>query len=624
MAKLIYLKPNQDITSIIGYLWQTKEPEIALVVPKNSVLLENRIALKILKREANSCEKEIIFVIKDSESREVVEDLGFKTKVSWPKSEIDEDDSQDEDEKVIKEMPAEDYESMIGGQLKIKHGAGSKIHFSDIKKPGERKKSLAEKPREVELEKKEDFLLNCLAEPEKESLLPIPEERDDFKEKAENFLKIKNFVPEQEEIKNEPDKKEKIIPFEEAFGRKESIFIKPAGNFSKKKLPSFKLPDFSSKIAMLFVGSAAVVGGLVLYFVLPKAEIEVVPKAEAVEQTIGVVADKGIAFIDLAQGTIPAQAIRFDKKASGEFAATGESLANEKAKGIMTVYNEYSSAPQGLVEKTRFVSSDGKVFRTVKSITVPGAKISEGKVVASSIDVEVIADEPGESYNIAAGKFVIPGFQGTPKYEGFYGIAKNAMYGGTSGVVRIVSANDIEKAKNEIWAGLQKDLEEDAKTQAPEGLKLLPEAKKMEIASFEASVPAGAKAEKFTMTVKGMAAFIFFDEQDVINLARENSETESLEKKDYSGESSQIAYSDVRADFEKSKLSFKANVQEKLVWKVDDSILRKLVAGRNENEIRTILNSHEEILSARILFWPFWVDAVPGNPDRVKVNVKSD
>jgi len=60
MAKLIYLKPNQDITSIIGYLWQTKEPEIALVAPKNSVLLENRIALKILKREADNCEKEII------------------------------------------------------------------------------------------------------------------------------------------------------------------------------------------------------------------------------------------------------------------------------------------------------------------------------------------------------------------------------------------------------------------------------------------------------------------------------------------------------------------------------------------------------------------------------------
>ena len=625
MAKLIYLKPNQDITSIIGYLWQTKEPEIVLVAPKNSVLLENRIALKILKREADNCEKEIIFVIKDSESREAVEDLGFKTKVSWPKSEISEEESEEE-EKVIKEMPAQDYQLMIGNQLKIKHGAASKIRFSDIKKPGNKKKDSDEKIKKIKSaeESEDDFILGHLAEPEKEFSLPIPQETDDFKEKAETFLKIKNFAP-REEIKEETVQEESV-PFEKIFGREEKeIFIKPQiHNFSKKKFSGFKFPDFSSKIVMLFVGSAVIVAGLVFYFVLPKAEIEVVPKVEATEQDLNVVADKGSAFIDLGKGVIPAQVIRFDKKSSREFNTTGESQANEKARGVMTVYNEYSSSPQGLVEKTRFVSADGKVFRTVKSITVPGAKISEGKVIASSIDVEVAADEAGESYNISPGKFLIPGFQGSPKYEGFYGITKDAMYGGTTGISKIVSADDVEMAKNEIWADLQKDLESDIKTQTPEGLKLLPEAKKLEISSFDPSVKAGGRADKFTMTVKGTGILIFFDERDIIELARENSEIESLESKDYSDKLSEVVYSEVSADFEKSKISFKAKVGEKLVWKINDSILKRLIAGRNETEIRTILNDREEVLSARILFWPFWVDAVPDNPDRVNVSVKTD
>ena len=97
-----------------------------------------------------------------------------------------------------------------------------------------------------------------------------------------------------------------------------------------------------------------------------------------------------------------------------------------------------------------------------------------------------------------------------------------------------------------------------------------------------------------------------------------------MESKDYSDKLSEVVYSEVSADFEKSKISFKAKVGEKLVWKINDSILKRLIAGRNETEIRTILNDREEVLSARILFWPFWVDAVPDNPDRVNVSVKTD
>jgi len=98
-----------------------------------------------------------------------------------------------------------------------------------------------------------------------------------------------------------------------------------------------------------------------------------------------------------------------------------------KATGIITIYNTYSSSPQTLVKTTRFVSEGGKLFRTTKTIVVPGADASSGKIVPGSTTVEVIASEPGNEYNIGPSTFSIPGFKGTPKYLAFYGESFSAF-----------------------------------------------------------------------------------------------------------------------------------------------------------------------------------------------------
>ncbi len=115
MAKIIYLKPEQEITSLIGYLWQAEESEIVLVVPKNSALVQNHIALKILRREAESSEKEIIFVIRDKEERLLLERLGFQTRAFWPK---DESAEAPEDHPGNSRPPSDDGSRSKDGQSK--------------------------------------------------------------------------------------------------------------------------------------------------------------------------------------------------------------------------------------------------------------------------------------------------------------------------------------------------------------------------------------------------------------------------------------------------------------------------------------------------------------------------
>jgi hypothetical protein len=295
---------------------------------------------------------------------------------------------------------------------------------------------------------------------------------------------------------------------------------------------------------------------------------------------------------------------------------------NEKAKGIITVYNEYSSSPQTLVEKTRFVSEGGKIFRTTKTVNVPGAKIQEGKIVASSLDVDVEADQPGSEFNIAPSRFTIPGFTGTPKFNAFYGRSKSAMSGGASGLVKVVSQEDYDKAKNEIWESLQPSLDKEFKRQIPIELKMLDSALKEEISGIETSAAVGEIADKFTMTLKGTATVLLFDEKDVLATIQKKIATNLNESNELVVGQDQISYQEAIPDFSRGQLSFRAKVSGKIVWKINIEQLRKNIAGRSENEVRQIFNQHSEIDEARVLFWPFWVNSVPNNLDKIKIQVR--
>ena len=88
-------------------------------------------------------------------------------------------------------------------------------------------------------------------------------------------------------------------------------------------------------------------------------------------------------------------------------------MADERATGVIVVYNAYSAAPQRLIKNTRFATEDGKIFRAKDSIVVPGTTIENGKIIPGSVEAIVVADEPGEAYN-----FQTPEFRSGLHYSG--------------------------------------------------------------------------------------------------------------------------------------------------------------------------------------------------------------
>ena len=474
--------------------------------------------------------------------------------------------------------------------------------------------------------KMEDIIpITRTLEEEREVLLP-EEGRKDFNENLDN-IKINLKESAEEEIPREEEKSmESELNIPEYY--KAERTTGPQDLFEEQeeiKMPSRKKFNFKpwrkKRKILIFAGIIIVLLSLILWPGLSKTEVTIKPKAENAHFKTELTIDKGIAFIDMSNNKIPAQLFKVEKEEKKEFPATAEKDLAERAKGKITVYNQYSSVQQILVKSTRFLSKDNKMFRTTRTIIIPGAKVENGQIIPSSVDVEVIAVEPGESYNIGPSKFTIPGFKGTAKYAGFYGESKEPMSGGIKGKVRVVSAEDIQGAKDVLLAELKNQAEENLKKQIPSNLEILEKSKTEEVVESSSNVKENQPAEKFTEHVKIAIKELAFDKKNAISLVNDNFRKKLSESKIIIPNTTKISYSIVDINLEKGWAKLSVDAEETVAPKIDTEKIKKDIAKKNEIEVRQYFASFSDIENVKISFWPFWVKKVSSKKDKIKINV---
>lgn len=377
------------------------------------------------------------------------------------------------------------------------------------------------------------------------------------------------------------------------------------------------------KFFIIFIGLAFLVAALVGYLALPTTEIIISPKTEKVSFDLMVVGSKDISRIDESLNKIPLQEIKVEKTKSKKFPATGEKEVNKKARGIITVYNEYSSSPQTLVATTRFESPQGKIFRIEENVIVPGAKIEEGKIVPSNIKTEAVADQPGADYNIGPANFTIPGFKGTAKYVGFYAKSESLMTEGFTGKIKIVLAEDLSKAEESLTEELKNELKQTLQEQIPTDLKLVEEELEEKITDIS-TVKEGTEADNFTLEMNVIVRALLFKEEDFKNLVDLNLISKISENKAPLLESQQIDWQETVIDWDEGEVTFNLSVEEEVVWQIDIPSLKKDLAGQSEIEVRRYLANQPAIDKAKVTFWPFWVKRIPLQEKKIKIEVILD
>ncbi len=293
--------------------------------------------------------------------------------------------------------------------------------------------------------------------------------------------------------------------------------------------------------------------------------------------------------------------------------AQGTERVEDRASGNVTVYNDYSDAPVRLIKNTRFQSSDGKIFRTPSSIEVPGKKDgSPGRVT-----ITIIAEEAGETYNIAPGKLTVPGLKTTPAmFSGVYAQADTAFSGGFIGERPAVTAQALEEARSQIRTRLEEQTRqalaaygadrfvfpaltetsfETLPTQADNGGARITERATMRIAVFDAAVFAQAVARAVSADAG----------QSTVQLVASSQLTATPRQP--------------LTELGNNPIEFSLSGSGTLEWIIDETELKSALAGKDKGAFNPIVANFDSIQEARASVAPFWASAFPDEIEDIHV-----
>lgn len=334
-----------------------------------------------------------------------------------------------------------------------------------------------------------------------------------------------------------------------------------------------------------------------------------------------------VAAPEAGAGQLGYKLLSVEETATEAVTATGEEEVEERAAGRITIYNEFDEEPQRLIKNTRFEAADGKIFRIQDSVNVPGATPKgDGTFTPGTVEANVFADEPGESYNLAPGRFTIPGFSGTPRYEKFYALSTEAMAGGFKGVKRVVAEEQEAAVRASLTEKLRTTLAEKSVSdgQKPEDQYLYKNAIFYRFDPLP-STPEGD--DKVTIGVRGTAYAVLFNKDEFAKfiasqaVAGYDNELVTLRNPDDITVTTGELPSDASSTppWEGGTVSVTISGTAHIVWNYDQQTLRNDLAGRETAALETILQGYPGIERATVVHRPFWKNTFPESPEDIEV-----
>ncbi|MDD3487143.1 MAG: hypothetical protein PHF35_02055 [Candidatus Moranbacteria bacterium] len=636
MHKTLYIDIDEEITSIIDRVKKTQAREIILIAPKNALILQGIVNLRLLKKEADRQKKQLLIVTQDKFGKKLIEKAGIlaQTKadndIFLEESETEEDDYEPmykNEAEAIKEELEKDGE--VGTSSFFAAGSGSAA-AENMAASEASQKIVHTKTAKREIEKIAKYEMENELEPESEKPSVRMSDIVAGKKAATKRKKTKEKPPEKKP-EPEPDiviretdtVSESYVESNVAPPKISQVSIKKADQFFKKNrkeeriLETEKVGGGAKKFFLFFglivVFLAAV--ALASYF-LPKATVYIQLKSDKKPVSLDVDAENS--------GSQPIKA-EYDEITTDfgeEFDSTGAVKGGTKAGGKVVIYNEYSSDSQPLVATTRLETTDGKIFRITKNVVVPGFSKVDGEVKPGAIEVEVVADQAGDSYNIDPAEFKIVGFKGSSKYEKFYAKSTEAMAGGSEGDGKMVTAQDIASAREKLATDAKEKAAELAKENLPSGRKVFDNAIKTDVSGITVSEDIGAEKDKLTASAKVKLSVLSVDEAEIKNLMRDDLVKSGVNSSDILF-NQPVDYILSEANFENKSLEFQAKTTATIGSGFDAENFRKGILGKTSSDAQNYSKNFDAIEKIDIDFWPFFVKRMPMNEKRIDIEEKT-
>ena len=379
-----------------------------------------------------------------------------------------------------------------------------------------------------------------------------------------------------------------------------------------------------SKNSHVFIWIVCIVAlGTFLFFassLFATATITITPKSEPVALNDTYTITQGTSTDPSA---LDYQIVSLTQTLSQPLVTNGDQNVAEKATGKAIIYNDYSAATQELIVNTRLETTAGLVYRITKTVYVPGIKTVNGVKTPGSIAVDIVADQPGSQYNMALadlkGDFTIPGFQGTPQYNGFYARLSADAEGGYIGSAKTVSADVLSAGKAQLESNLQTELIKDIYSQNATDSTIFKNNYFIEYSDM----PDVTNATSYTISESATIYAVSFNEEALAAFIAKN------KLGDYDGSAVDAIWNDdisvtvtgaTASPWTESSLQAIFSGDATIVWSYDSSKILDEIKGQDRSVLQSVASEYKaSIANITGSITPPWDSSFPKNTDKIKI-----
>lgn len=557
----VYVDVDDEITAIIDKVQLAKSKVVALVLPKRSPVLQSIVNMKLLKRTADTADKNLVLVTGEA------------------------------------------------GLMPLAGAVGLHVASTPTSKP-----SIPSAPAGPSDEPEDaDAPLDVVDGNADDDFDPDAAANKTIGELAGTSTKIPaDGVDESIDMTDDADEAAEDAPAAGVLKFKKN---------SKLRVPNFD--SFRKKLALgLLAVVVLVVGWVYAFMVMPHATITIHTDSSTIKTNLNLVLDTAAKVLDAANSVVPATAQSQQKTATQQASATGQQNNGDKATGTVTLTNCNKDSSPVTIPAGTTISSNGHTF-VLQSSAALSTSLFNGSGVCQSLDgfsskdVTVHALNGGADYNIGPSTFSLSG------YASVQVKSKAAMGGGTDDIVKIVTQSDIDGATAKIKAADASSVKQLLTTSlSAKGLLPVPSTFAAGDPQVSSNAKAGDTADSVTVTAITTYTMLGVQKSDLQKLVIANVDGQLDKGKQVILDDGVANATYTQANPATATGANVAMAAESLAGPhLDVAQLKTQLVGKKSGDIKSFIRQTPGVTSVDVKFSPAWVSVVPKDTQKVTITI---
>lgn len=381
-----------------------------------------------------------------------------------------------------------------------------------------------------------------------------------------------------------------------------------------------------TKDSLMFLWIICIISIATLLFLLSSvfatATLNITPKnaVVALNDTYNITSDKTVS-----SSTLHFEVMTITKDLSKNLETDGEQYVEQTATGKAILFNNYSTSNQRLLPLTKLDTKSGLMYMTKEPTIIPGYKIVNGVKTPGSVEVDIIAFDVGEKYNMKLtdmkGDFTIHGFNGTPKGSlgAFYGRLSSDVTGGFVGNVKKVSDATLTAGRTELQNTLKDSLVKEVFSKKPEQYILFKD--NYYIQCNDLADDSANKEYKISEECS-VNAVVFNKDVLAVFIAKNKIN-------DFDNSKVDIIWNDGNAvslqgttekPWNESSIKAKFTGPAQIVWSFDINEILNSIIGQDKSVVNSVIeNNKNSIKEIQATIRPMWRNTFPENAKKIKI-----